>query len=63
MTPPRRRRRRTYKAPIADKVSGVLATYPGTCPRCDRAILPRQDRVVVRNGQPIHVQCAPGADE
>jgi hypothetical protein len=57
------RRRRTYKASIADKISGLLAKVDGgNCDRCDLAIL-KDQRIVRRGEHYIHVHCASGADE
>jgi hypothetical protein len=58
------KRRRTYRASIADKVSGLLAKHDGhgDCIRCPEPIL--KDQRIVRHGEHyIHVHCASGADE
>ncbi len=44
--------------------AGRLATFNGTCVRCDEAFTQGVDQVVRRGpGRWIHAQCASGADE
>jgi len=43
--------------------SGRLADFTGTCPRCDNPITRNVSRVVLRHGDWIHVECAPGGDD
>ncbi len=57
------KRRRFYKASIADKISGLLAHADGgDCIRCPEPILKGQ-RIVRRGEHYIHVHCASGGDE
>lgn len=44
------------------RAPGRRAKYPGRCDRCPNPIEVGQ-RVVFRNGHPIHVGCASGADD
>lgn len=41
--------------------AGKLADFEGECPMCEDAIIPGTDRLVMVDGQWVHIECA--ADE
>ena len=58
-----RRARRTYKAAVADRISGVLAKFDQPCARCDDGILVNQRIVAAPGGGFMHVHHAAGQDD
>lgn len=46
-----------------DPQPGMVAQWSGDCRKCGEPVVRGESRIYFHRGDPVHVECAPGADE